>query len=152
MELLTLEKKTFKDSKNQKCYDRLVQLNDILKTKDLSDQTISELNKEYQVILNGSNNTPKEFKKTLQKKTYTIFKTIEKNHKLVPKNYYRNQWLALGMAMFGVPFGMVFGMALGNLAFLGIGIPIGMLFGIAIGDSKDKEAFKKGFQIDIEYN
>lgn len=152
MELLKLEKKSFQDSKSHRCHNHLVRLNDILQTKQLSDETISQLNKEFKIIVHDSNKPPKEFRKTLHKKTYSIFKIIEKNHKLVPKNYYRNQWLALGMAMFGVPFGMMFGLALDNLAFLGIGLPIGMSIGIAIGDSKDKEAEKNGLQLDITYH
>jgi hypothetical protein len=69
---------------------------------------------------------------------------------VVPKNHYRNQWLALGMATFGIPFGVALGMSLGNMALLGIGLPIGLAVGIAVGSGMDKKAFEEGRQLDVE--
>lgn len=76
--------------------------------------------------------------------------TLEKEVKLVPKNHYRNRWLALGMAAFGLPMGVVFGISLGNMAFLAIGLPIGMAIGIAVGTGLDKKASEEGRQLDVE--
>ena len=66
------------------------------------------------------------------------------------KNHYRNTWLALGMAAFGIPLGVAFGMSLRNLAFLGIGLSIGLAIGIAVGTGMDKKAFEEGRQMDLE--
>ena len=79
-----------------------------------------------------------------------ILKLIEKELKLVPKNLYRDRWLAIGMAGFGLPFGVAFGAAFGNMAFIGIGIPIGLAIGIAIGSGMDKKALDEGKQLDVE--
>ncbi len=77
-----------------------------------------------------------------------ILKLLEIELGLVPKNHFQLQWLAIGMAAFGIPFGIVIGMALGNIAFLGIGLPIGIAIGISIGAGKDKEAAANGKQLD----
>jgi drug/metabolite transporter (DMT)-like permease len=85
------------------------------------------------------------------KKTQTqIIKLIEKKHKLVTKNHYRNTWLAIGMAVFGIPLGVAFGTSLGNMALLGIGLPIGMAIGMGVGTGMDKKALEEGRQLDLE--
>ncbi len=38
----------------------------------------------------------------------------------------------------------------GNMGLIGVGLPIGMAIGIAVGTAKDKEAFEKGNQLDVE--
>ena len=68
----------------------------------------------------------------------------------MPKKHYRNTWLAVGMAAFGIPLGLAFGATLGNMAFLGIGLPIGMVFGMSVGTNMDKKAFEEGRQLDLE--
>lgn len=84
-------------------------------------------------------------------KTQTIILTlIEKELKLVPRNLYRNRWMAIGMAGFGLPFGVLFGVSLDNMAFLGIGLPIGMVLGMGIGANMDKKALAEGRQLDLE--
>ena len=88
--------------------------------------------------------------KQIKKSQARIIKLIEKEHKLVTKNHYRNTWLAVGMSAFGIPLGAAFGASLGNMAFIGIGIPVGMAIGIAIGTGMDKKAFEEGKQIDLE--
>ncbi|WP_296701536.1 hypothetical protein [Algoriphagus sp.] len=80
----------------------------------------------------------------------SILKLLEKELSIFPKNHFQQQWMILGMTVFGLPMGVVFGMSLGNLAFLGIGLPIGMAIGIAVGNSKDKEVEKEGRQLDWE--
>ena len=79
-----------------------------------------------------------------------MIQVLEKEQKLVPKNYYRKIWLILGMSAFGLPLGVVFGFALDNMAFLGIGLPIGMVIGMAFGAQMDKKAEKEGRQINME--
>lgn len=70
--------------------------------------------------------------------------------KLVPKNYYRNLWMILGMTTFGLPLGVAFGLSLGNIGLLALGLPIGMVIGLAVGSSLDKKASENGKQLDIE--
>ncbi|PHN04033.1 hypothetical protein CRP01_24435 [Flavilitoribacter nigricans DSM 23189 = NBRC 102662] len=92
----------------------------------------------------------KDLKRKIRAVRTSILKIVEKELKLVPRNYYRNQWMALGMSVFGIPLGVVFGSALGNLAFLGIGLPIGMSIGLAVGTNMDQKAQKEGRQLDVE--
>lgn len=40
----------------------------------------------------------------------------------MPKNHYRNIWMAIGTAAFGIPIGLLYGVALDNYGFMGIGI------------------------------
>ena len=89
-------------------------------------------------------------KKQLRKTQTSILSKIEKELKLVTKNHYRNTWLAVGMAAFGIPLGVAFGASLGNMAFLGIGLPIGMIIGMAVGTNMDTKAFDEGRQLDLE--
>ncbi|MFY8110592.1 MAG: hypothetical protein ACOVKP_01170 [Flavobacterium sp.] len=84
-----------------------------------------------------------------QKQT-KIIKLLEKELKIVPKNYYRNLWSALGMSVFGLPMGAALGLSIGNIGLLGIGLPIGMLIGMLVGSQMDKKAFQEGRQLAIE--
>lgn len=94
----------------------------------------------------------KELQKQLHKSQATILEKVEKKLKIVPKEYYKNQWLALGMATFGIPLGVAFGMALDNMALFAIGIPIGMAVGIGNGLRLDKKAKDEGRQLDLGVN
>ena len=69
---------------------------------------------------------------------------------MVPKNYYRNMWLALGMSVFGLPIGVAFGASIGNMGLLGVGLPIGMAIGTLVGSQMDKKALKESRQLNIE--
>lgn len=90
----------------------------------------------------------KKIKKTIR----DIIKLLEKEMKIVPRNHYRNTWMALGMSTFGLPIGMLLGFLLGNIALFCIGLPIGMAIGMTLGSSMDKKAFDHGKQLDIEHS
>lgn len=120
-----------------------------LRQKELSHQTIGIINDGIDKI-NSTHATDKEWKKETKNTQMLILKHIEKEHKLVIKNHYRNIWLAVGMASFGIPVGVVLGTSLNNMAFIGLGIPIGIGIGIAVGAGLDKRAFQDGRQIDWE--
>ena len=122
---------------------------DELKKKDLPLEIVKSVNKNIEEVnsISGSN---KELRQQIRKSQSNIFKLIEKELKIIPKNLYRNRWMAIGMTAFGVPLGVVFGSSLGNNGLLGIGIPIGMVIGMAIGAGMDKKAFEEGRQLDLE--
>lgn len=118
----------------------------------IAHQTIPAVQEQHiNEIIAGVNNLsptdPKLLKKVKTAQT-NILDSLEQELKIVPKNRYRRQWLALGMAAFGIPLGIAFGTAIGNLAFLSIGLPIGFAIGIGIGTSKDKQAKEEGRQLD----
>ncbi len=120
-----------------------------LNKKEIPPEIVNSINQDIEEINSfvGSNN---ELLKRLRKAQSKIIILIEKEVKLVTKNHYRNKWMAVGMAAFGIPFGAAFGAISGNMAFIGIGIPIGMAIGIAIGTAMDKKAFENGNQLDVE--
>ncbi|MDT0555013.1 hypothetical protein [Patiriisocius hiemis] len=130
------------------CYKELV---NELKTKDIETSIVSEINEQIDTI----NNYTKDYKslrKYIYKSRNKILKDLEKKHKIVAKNYYRNIWMAIGLAAFGVPIGIAISTAIGNIALMGAFFPIGMAIGIAVGISMDKKAEKEGRQLNTVYN
>lgn len=148
MEIKSLAKRTVieKDEKLNLIFAQFQKLLSELRKQKLTNEIIEKLN----VFIEELNSTHEtEFKKQLKLKQTKIVKLLEKELKIVPKNYYRNIWLAVGMAAFGVPIGVSFGLSMGNLGLLGLGLPIGMAIGIAIGTGMDKKAFEEGRQLDV---
>lgn len=130
-------------------YSQLEKLLNELKKKDLSKDVIKAVNDEVEHV-NASSGSELELRKVIKKRTSRLFKIIEQKDKIVSKNHYRNIWLGVGMAIFGLPIGVIFGVLYDNMALLAIGLPVGMVIGIAVGTQMDKKAFKAGRQIDLE--
>ena len=151
MEIKEIDKKSDigKDKKLMSKFNDFEKLINELKKREVPSEIVNSVNRDIEDI-NSFVGTNKDLLKQLRKAQSGIIKLIEKELKLATKNHYRNMWLAMGMAAFGIPFGVVFGVSLGNMAFLGLGIPIGMVFGIAIGTAMDKKAFEDGRQLDLE--
>nr|WP_315151937.1 hypothetical protein [uncultured Flavobacterium sp.] len=120
-----------------------------LRKKDLPQKIIESINLDIEE-LNSTSLTSNDFIKLTKQKQTKIIKVIEKELKIVPKNYYRNIWLALGMSAFGLPIGVAFGLSVGNIGLLAIGLPIGMAIGMAVGSKMDKKAFEESRQLNIE--
>lgn len=137
------------DSKTKALYDQLQQLLNELDKKKISAETAHTINSGTEAI-NSTSLRDKDLYKMLKQKQNNIIKLLEKEHKIVPKNYYRNLWLAVGMGAFGLPIGVAFGLLIHNIAMLSIGLPIGMGIGVAVGSSLDKKAEAEGRQLDVE--
>lgn len=138
--------------RNKRLTDIYVQFEKLLselRKRDLPDEVVHSINTNIDLI-DMATESEEQWKKQLRKTQADILRLIEKELKLVPKNHYRNIWLALGIAAFGVPLGVVFGLSLGNMAFMGIGMPIGIPIGLAIGSGLDKKAAEEGRQLDME--
>ncbi len=140
-----------RNKKITKAYQRMHNLIGALVKKEIPVEIVKTINDDVEKI-NAFAGTEKELKKELQKTHCNILKYVEKELKYVPRNHYRNTWLAIGMSVFGIPMGMAFSMSLNNYAFIGIGIPIGMSIGMAIGTGMDKKAKEENKQLDIEVN
>lgn len=139
---------------NKKLVNIFGQFNQLLselRKKELSAETIASINTRIDEI-NTIHDAEKTLRKKLKATQASILKSMEKQYKIVTINHYRNTWLAIGMAVFGIPMGVAFGTALGNMAFLGIGIPIGMVIGMAVGTGMDKKALEEGRQLNLEIN
>ena len=137
------------DEKLSSIYSQFGELLREIEKKELSQHIIEFINQDVQVI-NSSSLTGNELRKLLKHRQTKILKQLEKEHKIVPKNYYRNVWLPLGMSAFGLPIGVAIGATSGNMGLLAIGLPIGMAVGTAVGSSMDKKAAYKGRQLNIE--
>lgn len=122
-----------------------------LQNRNLQDGLVISINKFIDEI-NSSSISGENIRKVIliKKIQNKIIKLLVKEGNLVPKNYYKNLWLSIGMATIGIPFGVLLGTSLGNMAFMGLGLPIGMVIGIAVGVGKDKKALSDGRQLDIE--
>lgn len=146
---LTNRTDTTPDSKLDKIYIQFGQLLSELRKKQLPDGLIAIINTSVDAINQSALIGPQLTKFVKQQQT-GILKQLEKDLKIVPKNYYRNIWLPLGLSAFGLPIGVAFGVCVGNLGLLGAGLPIGMFIGIIVGISMDKKALKEGRQLDLE--
>lgn len=132
-----------------KAYSQLNLLLNALQAKVLPQDTSNTIDQAIDEI-NAIADTDRLLIKKVKEKQNAIIKLLEKQHKIVPKNYYRNLWMVVGMSAFGLPIGVAFGMSIGNIAMLGIGMPIGMAIGIGVGSSMDKKALEEGRQLDFE--
>lgn len=137
------------NTKLSSAYSQLDKLLNELKKKELPEEILHSINGGIDQI-NSVKDSEKDLRKQIRKTQSNILRLIEKKLKLVTKNHYRNTWLAIGMAVFGIPLGVAFGTSLQNMAFIGIGLPIGMVIGMAVGSGMDKKAFEEGRQIDLE--
>ncbi|MBR9921049.1 MAG: hypothetical protein GYB31_09435 [Bacteroidetes bacterium] len=151
-----MEIKELKDrsgiSPDRKLADAYAQFNVLLtelRKRALSENVVNGINAGIDEV-NSIRESGKSLKKQLRKQQAQILKLIEKEHKLVTKNHYRNTWLAVGMAAFGIPLGVAFGASMGNMAFIGIGMPVGMAIGIAVGTAMDKKAVEEGRQLNLD--
>lgn len=128
--------------------EKFMELWEELNEMDLPREVSSFINREVD-HLNDLEDQGDVFK-ALGRSQASILKRIKDEMGLVPANYYRNMWLGLGMAVFGVPLGVVMGLTLQNMAFIGVGIPIGLVLGIGIGVASDNKAREEGRQLRFE--
>ena len=120
-----------------------------LEQRQLPEVVLEDINREIEKI-NSCLPSEKNRNTILYKSRSSIIHLLEKKLELVPKNHYRNRWLALGIAAFGIPLGTIFSMSLDNYAFIGLGLPFGVALGISIGTSLDKKALENGKQLEFE--
>jgi hypothetical protein len=119
-----------------------------LKKRNLKEESIIFLNKKIEAL----NSLPPEAAKKemkLKSSKNDILKHLEKEYKLVTKNYYAQLWLPLGMTVFGLPLGTVVFAATGNAAFIPLGLPIGMAIGSFYGAQLDKKAASEDRVIEL---
>lgn len=121
-----------------------------LRKVDLPDTIIQLINKEVEEINTSNAVTTADLRKVIKKKQTAILRLIEKELQLVPKNYYRTLYLALGMTVFGIPLGVLAGVFLGNSGLFALGLPVGVAIGVTIGTAMDKKAVKENRQLNVE--
>ncbi|WP_051287157.1 hypothetical protein [Algoriphagus mannitolivorans] len=137
--------------KSQKLELAVLKFNSLIKAANqhqLPDGLADEFNQKIEKL--GYISSPSDLLvKSLTKLQNTLVVSLRDMAKLVTKNYYRNLWMGVGMAVFGVPFGVVFSSLIKNYAFIGIGIPMGLSIGIGVGTALDNQAKKEGRLLDF---
>lgn len=146
---LNLNPEQINNDKVKNLYDQMQQLIEKLHIKKLPSEIVQFINQQIEDI-NSTTLTGFQLYKFLKKIQTAIIKKLEADHKIVPKNYYRNLWTAVGMSAFGLPLGVVFGLSMGNIGLMALGLPIGLAVGVGVGTSIDKKALAEGRQIDME--
>lgn len=122
-----------------------------LNARDLPDDTVLYINKEIEAI-NATTKKGSNLKRLLLKGQSKIISLVERELKIVPKNYYRNRWWVIGMAVFGIPIGIALSAGNKNFGSIALGLPIGLAIGLAVGAEKDKKAFREGLQLNVQLN
>lgn len=153
MNIIELNKKPniSENSKSYKPFTQFGALLDELRKRELPENIISTINSSIEKI-NAIDGEDKDLNKIIKQQQTVITKQLEKELKIVPKNYYRTIWMLLGFTAFGLPLGVAFGLSVGNIGLIGIGLPIGMVIGALAGMSMDKKALAEGRQLAIELN
>lgn len=136
-------------AKWQKVLVTFEKLLDELRTREIPDRIIEYVNAKID-LFNAFSGSDSQYIINLKAEKKQILKLVEKELNMVTKNHYQNQWMAVGMCVFGIPLGFVFSQSFDSLAYIGMGLPFGMLLGIGIGAEKDRKAKEKGLQLDIE--
>ncbi len=154
MKIIEFNKQPITEQGNKRLIDTentFQKLVEQLNTKEIPDLLAEWIN-EHIEELNTFSGSEKARRKLIKKNQWNILRRVEKELQLVPKKMYLKRWMAIGMAVFGVPLGAAFGTSMGNMAFIGIGIPIGMVIGMSIGAAMDKKAQEENRQLDVEIN
>ncbi|WKW47561.1 hypothetical protein P3875_05770 [Myroides sp. JBRI-B21084] len=138
------------DVKLNQLYNQFDTLLSELRKKEIPDSIIQLINKEVEEINTSNSLTTNDLRKVIKKKQTAILRLIEKEIQLVPKNYYRTLYLALGMTVFGIPIGVLAGVFLGNPGLFALGLPIGVAIGVTVGTAMDKKAVKENRQLNVE--
>lgn len=102
--------------------------------------------------INATTSTDGTLAGVIKRETMSLVRKVEKHAKIVPRNYYKNFWMVLGMTAFGLPLGVALGAAIKNMGFMAIGMPIGMAIGVGVGMAYDKKAAEAGRQLSMEIN
>lgn len=131
-----------------KRFQRLLML---LADRAIPEDTEAAIN-EHVGAVNDAPAEKKKLNKQLVKSQSKVLELVESKLGLVPRNYYRNKWTGLGMAVFGMPIGVAMGTALGSMAYMGLGLPIGLAIGAVVGSKKDQAAENAGLQLDFDIN
>ncbi|RKS53506.1 hypothetical protein BC962_1758 [Gillisia mitskevichiae] len=153
MELEGLKKRCFFEKKKaiSKEYELLEDLVQELQSRELPPEVVVDLNEEiFRLNAVIDNHLKLYFYIKLVKKK--VLKKLIKDLEIVPKNYYRNLWLALGMCVFGLPLGIVLSTILDNISAIAMGLPIGLAIGVFVGSEMDKRAQENNRQLELEIN
>ena len=152
MDLQRLKERSLPENKSLvKEYDLLNELIQELNYRELPPEVVVVMN----IEIDRLNTLPENHHRLLagiRAVKRKLLKSALEDLELVPKNYYRNMWLAIGMTAIGLPLGVVFSSVLDNVSFISIGLPMGLAIGVGIGTFYDKKAEEENRQLELEIN
>ncbi|MEE4193637.1 MAG: hypothetical protein V2J07_00415 [Anaerolineae bacterium] len=129
-------------------YQRMADLIAALAKKEVPEAVVDEVNVKI-ANLNAYSGSEKEFARELERAYNYLLRLVQEVCNWVPRDFYRNQWMALGMSVFGIPLGIALGLALDNMAFMAAFLPLGMAMGMGVGSGMDKKAAEEGRVLDL---
>src|SRR5690625_48592 len=119
-------------------YDRIIQrLSSFSPDCEACDQHFTDMGNHIMQLRDKSDQLSDDDVKQHHQKINNMCDHLQKEHKLVTKNYYLSIYLSMGAGI-GVVFGLL---VFDNI---GMGLPIGFGIGLAIGAGLDADAEKKG--------
>tara|TARA_R100001369_G_scaffold22674_3_gene41357 strand:+ start:23973 stop:24431 length:459 start_codon:yes stop_codon:yes gene_type:complete len=119
-----------------------------LRRMELPPEVIVSLNNQLEK-LHSFSGSEKQFFKKLKITKAVLLKILYKEVHVVPKNHYRNLWIALGLSAIGIPVGILLSLYLDNSIYIALGIALGSTMGVLIGNYLDNQAEEEGRQIEI---
>lgn len=136
------------NKKLEKSYQKIQALVEELNKIEIPAEISSSINKDISKLdsFKGADNM---LTKAINKTYSGILKLVRIELGLVPRHYYQNIWMALGLSVFGVPLGILYSTVTDNPGLFTIGIAMGLPIGLAIGIEKDKKAEKENKQLQI---
>lgn len=136
-------------SNNSTALSKFTLLIEELRKRDLPDAIALQINSFISIAERFPGNDPR-FRSRLGKLKNKIIRLLEKELKIVPRNYYRTLWMAVGIGAFGMPIGVALGASFVNMGFIGMGLLFGIAIGLTLETGMDKKAFEEGRQLDID--
>lgn len=131
---------------DQKLYTSISKHNILIseiETKNIPEEVCYKVNYQIDKINSINGESEEQIKKQLEITFKKILNILEQDLGIIPQNYYRNMWLALGMSVFGLPLGVLIATFSSNISYLVFGMLIGMIAGLAYGSKKDQDALKE---------
>ncbi len=120
-----------------------------IESKNIPEEVCYKINYQIDKVNSFSKEHEVKIKKQLEITVHRILHILKRDLGIIPENYYRNQYLALGMTVFGLPLGALIATLTGNTSYLAFGMLLGIPIGIAIGSKKDQIADKENKVIKI---
>ena len=139
---------TYISAKDQLAVTQFEQLVQEVQRMELPPEVVVELNTELEK-LESQSAFGKKFFKQLKKSKAVLLKILYQEVRVVPKNHYRDLWIALGLSAIGIPLGIFLMFFLNGSSAIAIGIALGSAMGIVIGNNLDRQAEAEGRQMAI---
>ncbi|MCL2028427.1 MAG: hypothetical protein FWG79_08085 [Bacteroidales bacterium] len=133
-----------------------------LRKRDWSNHPIEAVNRDAEAInrdiekINSSSYTSNALRNLLKYKLGNIIMILRQNHKVVPQNYYRNQWTILTVIPL-CPF-ILWITTTTTMndwipsVIISMGLIVAFIIGRSVAKNKDRKAFEEGRQLNIASN